>query len=378
VKKLIVLIAVIGASALPAIATAQTEEPPPGVARVGHVEGMTQFRWQGPNAVGTNTTPFTGDIACGADQTDPTTICDVSLVEFSYPLTQAEIDAGRTSHTKSGLISIRNGGPFPDPPTDLDLQVLESDANGTPGAEVGVSGAIDADWAAESVPVTVRTTPTQPSKWFLVRVIYFASAGNSYLGQAGFDLPAGIDDGATLAPTESFEWDGQSSAGMNANYFGLVDGGDAPPYPEQVPDELPPPPVWTQDVTGEMGTCSKDPNTYCEQYLFEYSNPLTPEEIEAGVLNKKQRSTVTVDWASGVAAEGVDAGAAVDFDLQIFQSDQTGTIGTPIGESTQGTTTFETVEHTVTTTAETPSVFVVVRIIYWTAPASSYNGTVTF
>lgn len=376
-KKLIVLMAVIGASALPAVATAQSEEPPPGVARVGHVEGFTQFKWQGPAGVGANTSPFVGDdIVCGDT---PETLCDVSLVEFSYPMTEEEIAAGKTSHTKQGTVSIMNGGPLPDPPADLDLQVLESDANGTAGAEVGTSGAVDADWASESVPVTVRTTPTQPSKWFLVRVIYFASAGNSYFGQAGFDLPAGIDQGASLALGESFTWTGRPTAAINAAYFGDLDGGDppsqfphpggdVPPYPDQVPDELPPPPIWTQDVTGEANTCSKDPNTYCEQLLIEYKNPLTPEEIEAGVLNRKKRSTIRLDWGS----------EASDFDLEIYQSDSKGTLGSEIGSSTQGATNFESVDHTVTTTAEQPSAFVVVRIIYWLAPGAEYTGAVTF
>lgn len=389
-KKLIVLITLLGAVALPTAATAQTEEEPlpPGVARVGRTEGLTQFRWHGPTATGANTSPFFGEeIVCGDT---PDTLCDVSLVEFSYPMTEEEIAAGRTSHNKAGTVSIRNGGPFPDPPTDFDLQVLESDENGTVGNEVGVSGEIDADWGSESVSVPVRTTPTQPSKWFLVRVIYFASAGNSYFGQAGFDLPAGIDDGATLAPTESFAWDGQPAAAHNANYFGnLIDGGsppsqvphpggDVPPYPEQVPDELPPPPVWTQDVTGKAGTCSKDPNTYCEQVLIEYSNPLTPEEIEAGLTEKRQRSTVKVDWASGVTAEGVDPAIAMDFDLLVYQSDSTGALVSEIGRSAAGPTSSEQVDLSVTTTAVQPSVFVVVRVIYFAAPATSYRGSVTF
>lgn len=376
-KKLIVLVAVIGATALPVVASAQTEEPPPGVARVGHAEGLTQFKWQGANGVGANTTPFVADdIAC-ADT--PDTLCDVSLVEFSYPMTQAEIAEGRTSHTKAGTISIRNGGPLTDPPTDLDLQVLESDESGTQGPEVGVSGALDTDWASESVPVTVRTTEAQPSKWFLVRVIYFASAGNSYFGQAGFDLPAGVDQGASLALGETFSWDGSSAAAHNLNYFGLLDAGPppnspptlpdpVPPYPEQVPDELPAPPVWSQDVSGESNSCSKDSNTYCEQVLIEYNNPLTPEEIEAGLASRKKRSTIRIDWDNDVP----------DFDLEVYQSDSKGAVGDMIGSSTEFNTTFEAIDHTVTTTATQPTVHVVVRVIYWLAPGTEYAGTVTF
>jgi hypothetical protein len=98
-----------------------------------------------------------------------------------------------------------------------------------------------------------------------------------------------------------------------------------PPYPEQVPDELPAPPVWSQDISGESNTCSKDSNTYCEQVLIEYNNPLTPAEIEAGLASRKKRSTIRIDWDSDVP----------DFDLEVYQSDSKGAVGDMIGSSTE-------------------------------------------
>ena len=387
-KKLIVLATALGAIALPAAASAQTEDPPPGVARVGRVEGLTQYKWQGASAVGANTTPFTGDIACGTDPTDPTTTCDVSLVEFSYPMTEEEIAAGKTSHTKTATISIRNAGPLSDPPTDLDLQVLESDANGTAGNEVDTSGDLDADWAAEAVSFSVRTTPSQPSKWYLVRVIYFASAGNAYFGQAGFDLPAGIDQGGIVKLGETFTWEGQPAVAFNHNYFGQYDvgdppsevphpGGQVPPYPEQLPRDIPAPPAWTHDVTGRSDTCTKDPNTYCEQILVAYDNPLTEEEIAAGITSKKKATTIRIDqWDP--------PHPVTDFDLIVFESDSKGTVGNEIAQSADGITclctdlNYETVSFNVTTTDVTPVKWLLVRVVFFQSPRTEYVGTVTF
>ena len=155
------------------------------------VDAGTTYTWTGSTAVGLNVLywgdPATGGnatSACGDSQTD---YCDTVLLEFSNPLTQAEIDAGKTSKKKNATITINNFGPVPDPLTDFDLIAFESDATGTRGTEIARSGDFGPNQAGdESLATQLTTTLTQPSKFVLVEIIYFAVANSSYAGSAKF------------------------------------------------------------------------------------------------------------------------------------------------------------------------------------------------
>lgn len=113
--------------------------------------------------------------------------CETVFIEFSNPLTQAEIDAGKTKHTKTATITINNFGPVPDPATDFDLVVFESDAEGTKGEEIGRSAVFGPDQAGdESVSIPLTTTISQPSVFVLLDVVYFVVLGTGYSGSATF------------------------------------------------------------------------------------------------------------------------------------------------------------------------------------------------
>lgn len=147
------------------------------------------------------------------------------------------------------------------------------------------------------------------------------------------------DDTATLSPGESYEFGAHALVGTNLGYFGLV-------------------------PTGPPGTCNKDPNTTCDTFLIELSNPLTEEEIAADPnAFRRKPVTVTVEFMS-------------DIDLIVWDSDADGTRGTQLGQSASADF-IETVTSTVRTTADEPSKWILVDVVYF-AHAGPYDGVVQF
>lgn len=143
-------------------------------------------------------------------------------------------------------------------------------------------------------------------------------------------------------------WDGTEAVGFNVNYFGLA-GGDA---------VIPP------------GTCSHAVLTRCETVLFEFSNPLTQAEIDAGKTSKTKTTTVSIgEYAPFVAC---------DFDLRAFSSDAAGTPIEQIGQSGENPGEPETISLSIRTTIDQPTQYVLVHVVYFAVPNSSYKGTVTF
>jgi hypothetical protein len=171
---------------LPATAHA---EPPDGPAV--KVSAGTTYTWDATPTTGLNVAywgvPFTGvgaTSACGDEVAD---YCETRLFELSNPLTQADIDAGRTKRTKSATITINNFGPVPDPVTDYDLLVFDSDANGTRGDELATSTAYGHEQAGdESVTLSIVTTLAEPSKYVFVEIVYFAVVNSSFKGTVQF------------------------------------------------------------------------------------------------------------------------------------------------------------------------------------------------
>ncbi|MGH2691906.1 MAG: hypothetical protein ACRDHM_05335 [Actinomycetota bacterium] len=155
--------------------------------KTGKVEIGAPFTWAGTQTVGLNVAHYWGPIDEGVCTHDPQSYCETVLIEFANPLTQAEIDAGKTSKTKSASITINNFGPVPDPATDFDIVVFESDAAGTKGSEIGRSADFGPAQAGdESVPLSIRTTVTQSSVFVYVDVVYFVVLGTGYTGTATF------------------------------------------------------------------------------------------------------------------------------------------------------------------------------------------------
>jgi hypothetical protein len=72
-------------------------------------------------------------VAPGTCSDDRDSYCDTVLLEFSNPLTDAEIAAGKTSKKKNATVTITNYAPVPDPGTDFDLILFSSDPQGNEG-----------------------------------------------------------------------------------------------------------------------------------------------------------------------------------------------------------------------------------------------------
>jgi hypothetical protein len=159
--------------------TAEPRLPTPpelrGTASVG-----TPFSWTGATATGTNGQgPNLYSVECSED--DPTTRCEQLLVEFANPPTE-----GQETATATATISLSEFDPFPDPVTDLDLYVYESDELGTVGPEAGVSWRFGPplDPSGEEVELEVTTTVDQPSRYYIVSVRYYRSIESGYQGEA--------------------------------------------------------------------------------------------------------------------------------------------------------------------------------------------------
>lgn len=148
--------------------------------------------WDGEPAVGANINYFNNFQAepvgqvfpigqCSQD--DPRTYCEYALIALSNPVPEDDAD-GRLR--KSATIKLDGFNPVPDPVTDFDLLVYESDAEGTKGTEVGQDGSIlDADFT-EVVTASVTTTRTEPVKYLLAEIVYYASPNASYHGTVQF------------------------------------------------------------------------------------------------------------------------------------------------------------------------------------------------
>ena len=107
------------------------------------------------------------------------TRCEALLIEFANPP-----EAGESSATRTGTISIGDFGPVAEPATDLDLVVYESDALVALGPFVDSSdsaGEIE-EPVGERVTLQVTTTRKQPSRFYLVHVVYYRSVESGYQG----------------------------------------------------------------------------------------------------------------------------------------------------------------------------------------------------
>ena len=157
----------------------------------GKVVVGTPYSWDGTVATGANwnywgLVPAAAPVApVGVCTRTPQTFCDQVLIEFNNPLTQAEIDAGKTFKTRTATVRISNYAPVDDPATDFDLLLFASDAQGTVGDELGRDGDLT-DPANETVSTPIRTTINQPSVYVLARIVYFAVAQTGYDGTATF------------------------------------------------------------------------------------------------------------------------------------------------------------------------------------------------
>ena len=148
--------------------------------------------WDGAVATGTNYYYWDPAGAGAAGPLTPTqctkgatSYCEQVLVQYSNPLTQAEIDAGKKSKSKSSIVTLDTftapGGPV----QDFDLLAYESDANGTRGTLLVSDGNLQ-NTTQETVTFSITTTPTAPSKWVLIDIVYYQVVNGSYKGHVTF------------------------------------------------------------------------------------------------------------------------------------------------------------------------------------------------
>lgn len=163
-------------------------------------------------------------------------------------------------------------------------------------------------------------------------------------GSGAFAAP---DETVTLAPGESHSFSASLPVGTNINYF---------PWAEPAEPVLP------------IGQCSKNPHYYCDTLLVNFTNPMTQEQIDAGLTFITDRANVHIgDYGT----------PAADFDMRAFQSDAEGTKGTMIGESGNNPGEDEQMTFTLRSTPELGDHWVLIEVAYW-AGIGGYSGTVTF
>jgi hypothetical protein len=167
---------------------------------------------------------------------------------------------------------------------------------------------------------------------------------------------AAADKTGVVSPGTPFTWDGTRKLGANPYYF----GGAGP----------------TPTTAGPFTkfTCSAEPYQTCETVLLEFRNPLTQAEIDAGVVEKFATVSVRIDQFDP---------APSDFDMGFFASDATGTKGPWFGgtqsNSTSGNNPGEAESQTfdIVTTAQQPSVYMLVEVVYFAAPNATFKGSAT-
>ena len=172
---------------------ASADAPPD---KTGKVVIGTPFTWDGTRKVGANPYYFrqhsalpneAGPFKTYTCSSQPYQTCETVLLEFSNPLTDAEIAAGKTSKTKSATVIVNAFDPAP---SDFDFVAFASDAQGTKGefftGAAGTSTSGNNAGDPESKTFDIRTTVESPSVWMLVEVVYFAAPNATYKGTARF------------------------------------------------------------------------------------------------------------------------------------------------------------------------------------------------
>ena len=110
---------------------------------------------------------------------NPHYYCDTVLVNFSNPMTEAEIASGLTFKRETAVITV---GEFLDENvSDFDMRAFESDAEGAKGTMVGESGS----GMPETITLTLRSTPEKGEHWVLIEVAYWSGVGG-YSGTITF------------------------------------------------------------------------------------------------------------------------------------------------------------------------------------------------
>ncbi len=193
-KRSLTLIGVaLSLSLVPGAAATAVDEAPN---KTGKVVVGTPFTWDGTRKLGANPYYFRqagqqpdqlGPFSTYTCSSQPYQTCETVLLEFSNPLTEAEIAAGKTTKTKTATITVDRFDPAQ---VDFDFVIWQSDSTGKKGDFfTGASGTSTSGrnpGVAESLAVQIDTTIDQPSVWVLLEVVYFAAPNATYKGTARF------------------------------------------------------------------------------------------------------------------------------------------------------------------------------------------------
>jgi hypothetical protein len=122
--------------------------------------------------------------ACGKEVRN---YCDVTLVALSNPVPEEATSNFRNKNVTFRIADYTTPG-------DYDLQVYESDSKGTKGTKMNPTGQGGCPCTSggnytgldELVEFSVRTSKTEPVKYYLVEVVYFANVQSSYKGTVTF------------------------------------------------------------------------------------------------------------------------------------------------------------------------------------------------
>lgn len=148
------------------------------------------LEWEGTTATGANVAyDFNAGEPC-FDPTDATSdpvlrrYCDIGLLHVDL-----SADPGFWE-TRGGGVQVHIGDYRPDPASDFDLQIFQSDATGTKGALVGSSG--------NPPGATEQFTIPNADGHYLIQVVYFAVVESTYTGDVRFvvrdQVPPDVDD----------------------------------------------------------------------------------------------------------------------------------------------------------------------------------------
>lgn len=174
-------IAILAVAALLVLAPTGAQAAPDRTADPLTAKGQT-YTWEGTAALATAFQNFTpepvGPLVCSKE---PTAYCETVLVPVSL-LDDAEIAAGKTTESASMTVSIES--PACRPVCDFDLAAYPSNANGDKLGAATTSGALDETPDAESLSMSVRSTPSNRVAYVLIEVIHFLNPNFSYSGVA--------------------------------------------------------------------------------------------------------------------------------------------------------------------------------------------------
>lgn len=140
------------------------------------VQAVTNYYYWDPVGAG-NVGPFTSH-TCTKERTS---YCEQILVEFVNPLTKEEIDGGKTAKLHPVTVWINGFSAPQGPVNDFDLLVYESDAAGTRGTEIAYDGNLQ-NTTKELVTFDLETTVSEPSRFFLIDVVYYQVVNGRYSG----------------------------------------------------------------------------------------------------------------------------------------------------------------------------------------------------